>query len=246
MLNDNNDNNNKLEKESTINEKEIEYDKYIQELKNKENIKIFNKEELNILKYFKKEKNRNKNQKLNNFLINYKEINVPIGSRKNLVENNVILIRPQIYPSIKQLQYENQNNNNKEYYLLDLLKKLKRNTRSTKEKREIIAKLKKFEVYINNLHLKKLEEKFGAFKKIENKNEKNDQNHLISLSIKSSSKSSDSIPSYLKKNYRKLTIYDKIFNCCFRSPLKPYSKKKIIWGGEDGEFRQEFQDNREY
>ena len=246
MLNDNNDNNNKLEKESTINEKEIEYDKYIQELKNKENIKIFNKEELNILKYFKKEKNRNKNQKLNNFLINYKEINVPIGSRKNLVENNVILIRPQIYASIKQLQYENQNNNNKEYYLLDLLKKLKRNTRSTKEKREIIAKLKKFEVYINNLHLKKLEEKFGAFKKIENKNEKNDQNHLISLSIKSSSKSSDSIPSYLKKNYRKLTIYDKIFNCCFRSPLKPYSKKKIIWGGEDGEFRQEFQDNREY
>jgi hypothetical protein len=246
MLNDNNDNNNKLEKESTINEKEIEYDKYIQELKNKENIKIFNKEELNILKYFKKEKNRNKNQKLNNFLINYKEINVPIGSRKNLVENNIILIRPQIYASIKQLQYENQNNNNKEYYLLDLLKKLKRNTRSTKEKREIIAKLKKFEVYINNLHLKKLEEKFGAFKKIENKNEKNDQNHLISLSIKSSSKSSDSIPSYLKKNYRKLTIYDKIFNCCFRSPLKPYSKKKIIWGGEDGEFRQEFQDNREY
>ena len=246
MLNDNNDNNNKLEKESTINEKEIEYDKYIQELKNKENIKIFNKEELNILKYFKKEKNRNKNQKLNNFLINYKEINVPIGSRKNLVENNVILIRPQIYPSIKQLQYENQINKNKEYYLLDLLKKLKRNTRSTKEKREIIAKLKKFEVYINHLHLKKLEEKFGAFKKIENKNEKNDQNHLISLSIKSSSKSSDSIPSYLKKNYRKLTIYDKIFNCCFRSPLKPYSKKKIIWGGEDGEFRQEFQDNREY
>ena len=246
MLNDNNDNNNKLEKESTINEKEIEYDKYIQELKNKENIKIFNKEELNILKYFKKEKNRNKNQKLNNFLINYKEINVPIGSRKNLVENNVILIRPQIYPSIKQLQYENQINKNKEYYLLDLLKKLKRNTRSTKENREIIAKLKKFEVYINNLHLKKLEEKFGAFKKIENKNEKNDQNHLISLSIKSSSKSSDSIPSYLKKNYRKLTIYDKIFNCCFRSPLKPYSKKKIIWGGEDGEFRQEFQDNREY
>ena len=246
MLNDNNDNNNKIEKESTINEKEIEYDKYIQELKNKENIKIFNKEELNILKYFKKEKNRNKNQKLHNFLINYKEINVPIGSRKNLVENNVILIRPQIYASIKQLQYENQNNNNKEYYLLDLLKKLKRNTRSTKEKREIIAKLKKFEVYINNLHLKKLEEKFGAFKKIENKNEKNEQNNLITLSIKSSSKSSDSIPSYLKKNYRKLTIYDKIFNCCFRSPLKPYSKKKIIWGGEDGEFRQEFQDNREY
>ena len=246
MLNDNNDNNNKIEKESTINEKEIEYDKYIQELKNKENIKIFNKEELNILKYFKKEKNRNKNQKLNNFLINYKEINVPIGSRKNLVENNVILIRPQIYPSIKQLQYENQINKNKEYYLLDLLKKLKRNTRSTKEKREIIAKLKKFEVYINNLHLKKLEEKFGAFKKIENKNEKNEQNNLITLSIKSSSKSSDSIPSYLKKNYRKLTIYDKIFNCCFRSPLKPYSKKKIIWGGEDGEFRQEFQDNREY
>jgi hypothetical protein len=115
MLNDNNDNNNKLEKESTINEKEIEYDKYIQELKNKENIKIFNKEELNILKYFKKEKNRNKNQKLNNFLINYKEINVPIGSRKNLVENNVILIRPKIYQSIKQLQYENQINKNKEY-----------------------------------------------------------------------------------------------------------------------------------
>ena len=108
-------------KEIKENEEE-DLDKYIEEIKNKKNAKMFDQQELKIIKHF------NENEVVDdNFL--KKEFKKGIikkepieGTGKNRVENNVILIRPQIFPSNKQVQYDNHTKFDRENYLYQLIK----------------------------------------------------------------------------------------------------------------------------
>lgn len=99
-------------------------DEMIEGLK-KRNIKIFNQDELNFINDYE---NNNYNldeeeDKIQKFL--FHPLNDIKESEKTLVENNVILIRPNILSSTKQIEYENQINANTQNYLYMLIKKIK-------------------------------------------------------------------------------------------------------------------------
>ena len=222
-------------------------DEMIEGLKKKRNIKIFNQDEINFINDYE---NNNYNldeeeDKIQKFL--FHPLNDIKESEKTLVENNVILIRPNILSSTKQIEYENQINANTQNYLYMLIKRLNKKKHGALELKDIKDKLKKYDNYINNLHIKKVKEKLNLTK---NKNSSKIKNTVLeeldNNSIKRASLSNNSDNSSEGIHYRRPTFYDKIFMCCFRSPLKSYALKKKIWAGEDGIFPKYFQDNREF
>ena len=222
-------------------------DEMIEGLKKKRNIKIFNQDELNFINDYE---NNNYNldeeeDKIQKFL--FHPLNDIKESEKTLVENNVILIRPNILSSTKQIEYENQINANTQNYLYMLIKRLNKKKHGALELKDIKDKLKKYDNYINNLHIKKVKEKLNLTK---NKNSSKIKNTVLeeldNNSIKRASLSNNSDNSSEGIHYRRPTFYDKFFMCCFRSPLKSYALKKKIWAGEDGIFPKYFQDNREF
>jgi hypothetical protein len=219
----------------------------IEELKKKRNVKVFNQDELNFINDFE---NNNYNldeeeERIQKFLFN--PLNDIKESEKTLVENNVILIRPNILSSTKQIEYENQINANSQNYLYMLIKRLNKKKHGVLELKDIKDKLKKYDNYINNLHIKKVKEKLNL---TNNKNSSKIKNTVLeeldNNSIKRASLSNNSDNSSEGIHYRRPTFYDKIFMCCFRSPLKSYALKKKIWAGENGIFPKYFQDNREF
>ena len=222
-------------------------DEMIEGLKKKRNIKIFNQDEINFINDYE---NNNYNldeeeDKIQKFL--FHPLNDIKESEKTLVENNVILIRPNILSSTKQIEYENQINANTQNYLYMLIKRLNKKKHGALELKDIKDKLKKYDNYINNLHIKKVKEKFNLSKNKHSSKIKNTVlEELDNNSIKRASLSNNSDNSSEGIHYRRPTFYDKIFMCCFRSPLKSYALKKKIWAGEDGIFPKYFQDNREF
>jgi hypothetical protein len=219
----------------------------IEGLKKKRNVKVFNQAELNFINDYE---NNNYNldeeeERIQKFL--FKPLNDIKESEKTLVENNVILIRPNILSSTKQIEYENQINLNSDNYLYMLIKRLNRKKHGQLEMKDIKDKLKKYDNFIHNLHIKKVKEKFNLSKK----NDLSKTNHTIleeidKSTIKRPSFSNNSDNSSEVIHYRRPTFYDKILMCCCRSPLKSYALKKKIWAGEDGIFKKYFQDNREF
>ena len=222
-------------------------DEMIEELKKKRNVKVFNQDELNFINDYE---NNNYNldeeeDKIQKFLFN--PLNDIKESEKTLVENNVILIRPNILSSTKQIEYENQINANSQNYLYMLIKRLNKKKHGVLELKDIKDKLKKYDNYINNLHIKKVKDKFNLSKNKKSSKIKNTVlEELDNNSIKRATFSNNSDNSSEGIHYRRPTFYDKIFMCCFRSPLKSYALKKKIWAGEDGIFPKYFQDNREF
>ena len=222
-------------------------DEMIEELKKKRNVKVFNQDELNFINDFE---NNNYNldeeeERIQKFLFN--PLNDIKESEKTLVENNVILIRPNILSSTKQIEYENQINANSQNYLYMLIKRLNKKKHGVLELKDIKDKLKKYDNYINNLHIKKVKDKFNLSKNKKSSKIKNTVlEELDNNSIKRATFSNNSDNSSEGIHYRRPTFYDKIFMCCFRSPLKSYALKKKIWAGENGIFPKYFQDNREF
>ena len=222
-------------------------DEMIEELKKKRNVKVFNQDELNFINDYE---NNNYNldeeeERIQKFLFN--PLNDIKESEKTLVENNVILIRPNILSSTKQIEYENQINANSQNYLYMLIKRLNKKKHGVLELKDIKDKLKKYDNYINNLHIKKVKDKFNLSKNKKSSKIKNTVlEELDNNSIKRATFSNNSDNSSEGIHYRRPTFYDKIFMCCFRSPLKSYALKKKIWAGEDGIFPKYFQDNREF
>ena len=219
----------------------------IEGLKKKRNVKVFNQAELNFINDYE---NNNYNldeeeDKIQKFL--FHPLNDIKESEKTLVENNVILIRPNILSSTKQIEYENQINLNSDNYLYMLIKRLNKKKHGALELKDIKDKLKKYDNYINNLHIKKVKEKLNLTK---NKNSSKIKNTVLeeldNNSIKRATFSNNSDNSSEVIHYRRPTFYDKILMCCCRSPLKSYALKKKIWAGEDGIFPKYFQDNREF
>ena len=137
-------------------------DEMIEGLKKKRNIKIFNQDEINFINDYE---NNNYNldeeeDKIQKFL--FHPLNDIKESEKTLVENNVILIRPNILSSTKQIEYENQINANTQNYLYMLIKRLNKKKHGALELKDIKDKLKKYDNYINNLHIKKVKENGAA------------------------------------------------------------------------------------
>ena len=239
------DNNDK--KEEREEKKEDNIDHFVENIKAKKNVKMYDKKELDIIRHFEENPNIDDNLLKKEFEEKIVKKLPKEGSGKNKVENNVILIRPQIFPSNKQIQYDNQMRLDKENYLYQLIKKINNKTNGGLGTKDVLDKLQKYEQFINELHLQKIKEKLNLDKKANDKSVKENKKAKESerSSILSDTYSNSSSESN-RRRYRKLTIYDKIWNCFCRSPLKPYSIKKRIWAGEEGIFDKEFQDNREH
>ena len=203
-------------------------DDLIENIKKKRNVKLFNQEEINFINDYN---NHNYNldeeeEKIQKFIFNPKKVNLK-ESEKNIVENNVILIRPYILSSTKQIEYENQINLNSDNYLYMLIKRLNRKKHGQLEMKDIKDKLKKYDNFIHNLHIKKVKEKFNLSKKNDLSKEKHTILEEIDKStIKRPSFSNNSDNSSEVIHYRRPTFYDKILMCCCRSPLKSYALKK--------------------
>ena len=205
-------------------------------MKNKKNPKIFNKEEIREIKLIKQNGNYNE-KRIKNFLINYNNYNLPspnIISQKNLLDNNSVLIRPNILSSAKQIQFEKEKTDLNEEYLQLLIQRL---TQKNKNENVFIEKRKEdFHNCIEQLKIKKVKEKFN----IESKNRKGQEefNYFNNKNVNKEKKEEIKNYSHIKENKRK--------NCLLKSPMKPYSTKRKIWAGKNGIFKKEFQDNREF
>lgn len=235
--------NKKLDDKVFEEEKEENVNEYINEVKKKKNVKMFDSRELQAIQQFKGRKVIEE-KALRRFMDEMPQIQLPEDTGKNRVENNAILIRPQILPSAKQVQYQNLLNLSEENYLYLRIKNLN-NRKKEIEGKQVLEKINQYHHFIDDLHVKKFKEKLN----LDGENGASLGEKILKKSSEDSMSKiseSNSSSSYNPKRFRRLTIYDKIWNCCCRSPLKPYSLKKRIWAGENGIFKKEFQDNRDY
>ena len=255
-----NDNNSSKENDKLNNDKLID----IEHIKQKKNVKIFDKSELKLMKIInsKSPEQLHKEEKLFLTFQHTKSINSPTRkplsennySNKHLAENNVILTRAHINPSAKQMEYINQIKETEDTYMYLLLKKYKTKHHESVNQKQIIKKLKQYQEYAHKLQLQKIKEKLMLVNQhlhvspLQEANEdklflKDDIEEKIYINYTCNDNTERSSYKYKK---RKLTFYDKIWNCCCRNPSKPYAFKKRIWIGEYGVFKKEFQDNRDY
>lgn len=219
----------------------------INKIKTKKNVKIFDKQELDIKREIENNIN-NDNIDFREYIKDKQPFPLKEGTGKNLLDNNVVLIRPQILPSTKQIQYQNQLNSDPNNYFYLLIKQLNKVKHGNIAEKDILEKIAAYEKYISELHIQKFKDKLN----LEGQNLiKKDRMEVLKTEldlsqIKSETDDSKSEDSYIPYLPRKLTMYDKIWNCCCRSPLKPYSLIRRKWAGENGIFKKQFQDNRDY
>ena len=215
-------------------------------IKKKKNPKFFNREEIKEIKKIENENENYEEKRLKRFLFNYNKYNLPplsSLSQKNLLDNNAILIRPNIFSSDKQIQYEKEKNGLNEEYLQLLIHRL---VSQHHNENIIIGKRKEeFNNYMEHLKLLKLKEKFNIGKK--KLDAKNELTYYNKKKVKKE-KESDNVDKNEKEKKRNclLIIYEKVWNFCLKSPMEPYSVKKKIWAGKKGVFKKQFQDNRNY
>ena len=231
---------------------------FLNNLKNKKNPKIFNKEEIKEKKLIQKQKEDYNEERFKLFLFNYNDYDLPplnSLSQKNLLDNNSILIRPHILSSAKQIQYEKEKIDLNEEYLRLLMQRILPKNDNVNE---VIEKGKEeFKDYMEHLKLLKVKDKFNIGKKDEkldvkllyyNKTESDINKKIINKKNHSDEKKNDK---NIKEKKRKrksclLILYDALWNFCLRSHMEPYSTQKKIWAGKNGIFKKEFQDNRIY
>lgn len=137
----------------------FEEDDAIKQIKKKKDIVFFNLKEMNDLKEYKRTKQ-----------VPHETYNIPVEKREELlnkaksknalVNNNVLLIKPQIYSSQKQINYVNTNTDNKNnlmYMYLMIKKHQDQNKRF--DKNDIDFKVKNFENFIERIKEHKYREK---------------------------------------------------------------------------------------
>ena len=162
MINQNNSEKNEIESQEIINK-----------IKEKKIPKIFDKDELKEIKILEKKGDNYPENRLNHFLFNYNKFKLPplsSVSKKNLLDNNAILIRPNILSSTKQIQYEKEKTALNEEYLQLIIQRL---APQNHNENIIIGKRKDdFNNYMEHLKKLKVKEKFGLGKRnIDNKDE---------------------------------------------------------------------------
>ena len=237
MINQNNSEKNEVESQDII----------IKKIKKKKIPKIFDKDELKEIKILEKKGDSYPENRLNQFLFNYNKFKLPplsSVSKKNLLDNNAILIRPNILSSTKQIQYEKEKTALNEEYLQLIIQRL---APQNHNENIIIGKRKDdFNNYMEHLKKMKVKEKFDLGKRnIDNKDEEsNNTKKNIHEQIKDDEYENKKKNSKNTKRHCLLVLYEKIWNFCLKSPMDPYSKKKKIWAGKNGVFKKKFQDNR--
>ena len=237
MIKQNNSEKNEIESQDII----------IQKAKKNKIPKIYNKDEIKEIKILEQKGDNYPENRLKHFLFNYNNYKLPplsSISQKNLLDNNAILIRPNILSSTKQIQYEKENLN--EEYLQLLLQRL---DPQNNNENIIIGKNKEdFNIYMEHLKMLKVKEKI-----INGKRNTAYRDEELNTSKKDiyEQKIDDDDDDENKKKYSKITkrsclliLYERIWNFCLKSPMDPYSKKKKIWAGKNGVFKKKFQDNR--
>ena len=141
---------------------------FLNNLKNKKNPKIFNKEEIKEKKLIQKQKEDYNEERFKLFPFNYNDYDLPplnSLSQKNLLDNNSILIRPHILSSAKQIQYEKEKIDLNEEYLRLLMQRILPKNDNVNE---VIEKGKEdFKDYMEHLKLLKVKDKFNIGKKDE-------------------------------------------------------------------------------
>ena len=237
MINQNNSEKNEVESQDII----------IKKIKKKKIPKIFDKDELKEIKILEKKGDSYPENRLNQFLFNYNKFKLPplsSVSKKNLLDNNAILIRPNILSSTKQIQYEKEKTALNEEYLQLIIQRL---APQNHNENIIIGKRKDdFNNYMEHLKKMKVKEKLDLGKRnIDNKDEEsNNTKKNIHEQIKDDEYENKKKNSKNTKRHCLLVLYEKIWNFCLKSPMDPYSKKKKIWAGKNGVFKKKFQDNR--
>ena len=237
MINQNNSEKNEVESQDIL----------IKKIKKKKIPKIFDKDELKEIKILEKKGDSYPENRLNQFLFNYNKFKLPplsSVSKKNLLDNNAILIRPNILSSTKQIQYEKEKTALNEEYLQLIIQRL---APQNHNENIIIGKRKDdFNNYMEHLKKMKVKEKFDLGKRnIDNKDEEsNNTKKNIHEQIKDDEYENKKKNSKNTKRHCLLVLYEKIWNFCLKSPMDPYSKKKKIWAGKNGVFKKKFQDNR--
>jgi hypothetical protein len=237
MINQNNSEKNEIESQDII----------IKKIKKKKIPKIFDKEELKEIKIIEKKGDNYPENRLKQFLFNYNKFKLPplnSISKKNLLDNNAILIRPNILSSTKQIQYEKEKTSLNDEYLQLILQRL---APQNHNENIIIGKRKDdFNNYMEHLKILKLKEKFALRKRnIANKDEEldNTKNNFHGQKKNEEDENKKKNSKNIKRSCL-LVLYEKIWNFCLKSPMDPYSKKKKIWAGKNGVFKKKFQDNR--
>lgn len=237
MINQNNSEKNEVESQDIL----------IKKIKKKKIPKIFDKDELKEIKILEKKGDSYPENRLNQFLFNYNKFKLPplsSVSKKNLLDNNAILIRPNILSSTKQIQYEKEKTALNEEYLQLIIQRL---APQNHNENIIIGKRKDdFNNYMEHLKKMKVKEKLDLGKRnIDNKDEEsNNTKKNIHEQIKDDEYENKKKNSKNTKRHCLLVLYEKIWNFCLKSPMDPYSKKKKIWAGKNGVFKKKFQDNR--
>ena len=234
--------------QNNLEKNEIEsHDIIIKKIKEKKIPKIFDKDELKEIKLLEKKGDNYHENRFKKFLFNYNKFKLPplsSVSQKNLLDNNAILIRPNILSSTKQIQYEKEKTALNEEYLQLLIQRF---APQNHNQDIIIGKRKDdFNNYMEHLKILKVKEKFNLGKRnFANKDEELDNTKKNETEQKIDDEEEN------KKKYSKnikrsclLVLYEKIWNFCLKSPMDPYSKKKKIWAGKNGVFKKKFQDNR--
>ena len=227
---------------------EIEsHDIIIKKIKKKKIPKFFDKDELKEIKILEKKGDSYPENRLKNFLFNYNKFELPplsSVSQKNLLDNNAILIRPNILSSTKQIQYEKEKTALNEEYLQLIIQRL---APQNHNENIIIGKRKDdFQNYMEHLKKLKVKEKFNLRKRnfADIDEDSNNTKKNIHEQKKDDEDENKKKYSKNKKRHCLLVIYEKIWNFCLKSPMDPYSKKKKIWAGKNGVFKKKFQDNR--
>ena len=224
-------------------------DEIFMNIKNKKIAKILNKEEIKEIKKIQKQHEEYNEKRLKRFIFNYKDYKLPSInslSKKNLLDNNTILIRPNILSSMKQILYEKEKADLNEERMQLLIQKII--SKNHNENAEIKKRKKDFNNYMENLKIEKMKEKFG----IEKKNEqlKEDLNIVNNYNIhKDKIQNEDNNKNINKKEIKRKSCLLKFYQIiwkCLKSPMEPYSVKKKIWAGKNGIFKKEYQDNRVY
>ena len=163
MINQNNSEKNEVESQDIL----------IKKIKKKKIPKIFDKDELKEIKILEKKGDSYPENRLNQFLFNYNKFKLPplsSVSKKNLLDNNAILIRPNILSSTKQIQYEKEKTALNEEYLQLIIQRL---APQNHNENIIIGKRKDdFNNYMEHLKKMKVKEKLDLGKRnIDNKDE---------------------------------------------------------------------------
>lgn len=144
-------------KENMINNV-FDEDDVIKNIKKKKELNLFNAKEINDLKYYKRTRQVPKDYDIITEERRDELLDL-VKSRKAIVNNNVLLIKPQIFPSQKQVNFDNTKHDNKNMNYFYLMMKKQQDQNKKIDQNDINFKIKNFEMMIDKVKENKYKQK---------------------------------------------------------------------------------------